>query len=188
MTNISDIFDKYGAINTHQGTDKTTTHSYGKVYNKYFSSIRESTESVLEIGIDSGMALQAYSEFFINAQIYGIDIGDNVKQSVKDNRRVNLYFGDATNQDVVNHFNTEFDIIVEDASHKPEHQIQHFKDFNKFVKPGGYYIIEDVNGQYYSKVLEETKKIANNDFECIVHDLRREKNRFDDILIVFRKK
>jgi hypothetical protein len=47
------LLDKYGSINTSYGTDKNTSHSYGSVYEKIFSPIKESTESILEIGFDS---------------------------------------------------------------------------------------------------------------------------------------
>ena len=79
------LLDKYGSINTSYGTDKNTSHSYGPVYEKIFSPIKDSTKSILEIGFDSGISLQVYSEYFQNATIYGIDICDNCMPEIKKN-------------------------------------------------------------------------------------------------------
>lgn len=189
MTNISDIFDKFGSRDNGIGTDKTTSHSYGETYNKLFTPIKDDVKSILEIGFCGGFGLKAYSEYFPNATIYGIDITDRwTKDICRNNPKINLLIGDATKYEIINHFNTSYDIIIEDASHNPQHQIRHFQDFHKFVKPGGYYIIEDVDQKYLDAVLGETKKISDvNNFECVVYDLRTIKNRFDDIMIVFRK-
>jgi len=106
-----------------------------------------------------------------------------------DYKNIHIHIGDATLQDTVEYFNNTYDIIIEDGSHLPEHQIQHFKDYNKFVKNGGVYIIEDVAGKNLEVVKTKTTEIANNNnFTTEVIDLRNKKNRFDDILIVFRKK
>ena len=88
----------------------------------------------------------------------------------------------------INHFNTTYDIIIEDGSHLIEHQIQHFKDFSKFIKPGGIYIIEDVKSNDFYDLLQSThEKSKELDFELVIYDLRNNKGRYDDILFVFKK-
>lgn len=186
---FSEVLNKYNSIDTKKGTDKITSHSYNEIYDKLFSQYKDVVENILEIGIDGGYALQAYSEYFQNAHIYGIDIADNTQSFIKHNNNIHLCFGDAKDSSVINKFGKFYDIIIEDASHLPEDQIQHFKDYSKFVKPGGVYIIEDVNEKYLETVLNETSKYANNnEFQVQLVDLRHIKNRFDDILIIFKKK
>jgi hypothetical protein len=185
---FSKLLDKYGSYNTRHGTDKNTVHSYGPVYDSLFNDFKDTCKNLLEIGFDSGTSLHVYSEYFQNTIIYGIDINDNRLPFVKTNNKINTFIGDATKIETINHFNKTFDIIVEDGSHLPEHQIQHFKDYSKFVNKGGLYIIEDVNqddSDYLKTVLEPIA--IQNGFTFEVIDLRYLKGRFDDILFIFKK-
>ena len=183
-----EILKKYENINTSYGTDKNTTHSYGNIYENKFEKYKHSASKILEIGFDSGASLQVYSEYFKNAKIYGIDIKDARHEFVKKNNNINVYIGDATLKETINCFPYEFDIIIEDGSHLPEHQIQHFKDYCNFVKKDGIYIIEDIHENFFERVKNETKIIAEkNGFLMEIYDLRPIKNRFDDIIILFKK-
>jgi selenocysteine-specific translation elongation factor len=185
---ISDIFKKYNAVDTVQGTDKITSHSYDYIYNELFLKYKDSCSKFLEIGFSGGFGLQSYSEYFKNATIYGIDIKDDRDSNIKHNSNIKVYIGDAKSEETINHFQHEFDIILEDASHLPEDQIQHFRDYSKFVKSGGVYIIEDVHQDNIDVVFNETNFIAiENNFKSRVVDLRHIKNRFDDIIIIFEK-
>jgi hypothetical protein len=99
-----------------------------------------------------------------------------------------MVFGDAKLSSIINHLNKQFDVIVEDASHELDDQICHFKDYSDFVLPNGYYIIEDVhevNMNPLKEALEPVAKAKGFIFEII--DLRSVKNRFDDILFVFKR-
>jgi cephalosporin hydroxylase len=185
---FSEVLTKYSNMYTHLGTDKIYTHSYGDVYDSLFLEFKDKTPTVLEIGIDGGYALKAYSEYFENSKIYGIDIRDNISADIKNNTNIQLCFGDAKDSKIINTFPYAYDIIIEDASHTLDDQIQHFKDYSKYVRKGGIYIIEDVHQDNYERVLKETREYAkNNNFTVKEYDLRNIKNRFDDILIVFRK-
>jgi hypothetical protein len=188
MSNFTDILSKYSSVDTSYGTDKNTSHSYGDVYNILFHPFKNTKGNILEIGFDSGFSLQAYHEYFSEANIYGIDIRDNCRAPVKNNPQIHLYFGDATRKETVSHFNTSYDIIVEDASHLPEHNIQHFIDYSPFVNTGGLYIIEDVHEDFYTSVFNTIVPTAKErGFSADIIDLRHLKNRFDDILIVLKK-
>jgi trans-aconitate methyltransferase len=183
-----ELLDKYGSINTSYGTDKNTSHSYGPVYEKIFSPIKDTTETILEIGFDSGTSLKVYSEYFRNALIYGIDIRDNCIPEIKKNLRINMIFGDAKSSEIINYYDKAYDIIVEDASHLLDDQVCHFKDYSDFVKAGGYYIIEDVHENSVSMLVDILEPIGKyKGFSLTIEDLRKHKNRFDDILLVFKK-
>ena len=82
----------------------------------------------------------------------------------------------------------DYNIIIEDASHSLSDQIRHFFDFSKFVKEGGLYIIEDVHQDNLKNLDEVLQPIAlENGFTLIIYNLCHIKNRFDDILFVFKK-
>lgn len=185
---INSIFEKYCSPDFNCGSDKITTHAYEHVYYPLFDELKPTATSILEIGIFTGFSLQIYSECFPNATIYGMDISDTVKPHIKELPNVKLHFGDATQQSTVNHFGVTYDLIIEDASHLPQHQFQHFADFCKLVKPGGYYVMEDVDQTYFEVVKVATAAIAAaNGLTQTVHDLRHVKGRFDDIMLVFKK-
>lgn len=185
---LSNLLDKYGSRDCSYGTDKNTTHSYGPVYEEIFSSYKNTASSILEVGFASGISLQVYSEYFVNANIYGIDIVDICMKSVKSNNRVHMVFGDATLPSIINHFNKKYDIIIEDGSHMLNHQICHFRDYSDFVLEGGYYIIEDVAGQNMDVLKTTLQPLAiSKGFSLEIRDLRHIKNRFDDILFIFKK-
>ena len=127
IPSLIELFEKYKGNTCFDGTDKTTTHSYGDTYASIFNQLNDAP-SVLEIGIAGGFGIQVYSEYFPKGTIYGIDICDAVKPHIKELPNVKLHFGDATNHSTINHFGVRYDLIIEDASHLPEHQIQHLSD------------------------------------------------------------
>lgn len=183
-----EILRKYASYDNHIGTDKDTWHSYGPVYDRLFNSFRDQPISLLEIGIFSGAALRAYADYFPQGQIYGLDLEDKILPSVRADARLKIAFGNALDLRVVNHFNTTYDIIIEDASHHPNHQIQHMRDFTRLLNPGGIYIMEDLDQAHFDRVRIETAQIAAaTGLTQEVIDLRPIKGRFDDILLVFRK-
>jgi len=186
---FTNTLKKYSSVDTRFGTDKITTHSYGEIYDSLFFNYKDKNINLLEIGFDGGFSLQAYHDYFSRGNIYGIDITDNMSDSVRLNNELKIIIGDAKKPEIVSMCSSIcFDIIIEDASHLLEDQIQHFSDYVKSIKPGGIYIIEDVNGSNLEKIAKETEKIADmNDLAMKIYDLRSVKNRFDDILIVFFK-
>jgi len=185
---ISEYSNIYSRIHSSIGTDKTSVHSYDKVYDDLFHTYKHSCKKLLEIGFQSGLSLLCYAGYFKHAEIYGIDISDTRHEVIKKQPNINVYIGDATKEDTVKAFPFEFDIIIEDASHLPEHQIQHFKDYSPYIKSGGVYIIEDIHEDNYINVYDNVLSIATqNGLTCELIDLRHIKNRFDDILIVCKR-
>ena len=66
MIKLKDIGKKY----------PTNKNNYGflDIYEKYFNNLRERKLNILEIGVDKGDSLRLWREYFINANICGIDI------------------------------------------------------------------------------------------------------------------
>lgn len=57
-------------------TDKNTVHSYLSLYQKLLISKKETAKNVLEVGIYNGGSIKLWSDFFTNANVYGLDIMD----------------------------------------------------------------------------------------------------------------
>src|SRR5712671_6209617 len=80
MKSLVEIFQERGTT-----TDKWTVHpKYVHFYEEIFAPIRETTKSVLEIGICEGGSLRAWKEYFSDATIYGLDIVDKFVEEASD--------------------------------------------------------------------------------------------------------
>lgn len=79
MKSLVQIFEDQG--NT---TDKLRAHPYAHYYEELFKSIRNSTKSVLEIGIAQGGSIRAWEEYFPKATIYALDIENRFVKALPD--------------------------------------------------------------------------------------------------------
>jgi hypothetical protein len=108
-------------------TDKNTTHSYLPLYQKLLISKKETAKNVLEIGICKGGSIKLWSDFFTNANVYGLDIINinNVWQGIKDNNKIILHTStDAyDNNFFITNFlnkNIKCDFMLDDGPHSLE--------------------------------------------------------------------
>ena len=87
----------------------------------------------------------------------GYGIGDAVAKGFKNEltSKLSIYTGDQSDVDFLKQMKVDlnheqFDIIVDDGSHVPWHQLFTFEImFDTWLKPGGLYIIEDVETSYW---------------------------------------
>lgn len=138
-------------IGIKTGTDKIYNHNYERFYPYYLDSLRNQHFNMLEIGVEEFKSINLWLDYFPKANIFGLDIktegkGDRFiveKLDQSDENQIKLYSN--------NHIDF-FSFIIDDGSHIPEHQILSFNYFfNYCLKPGGIYIIEDIETSYWSK-------------------------------------
>lgn len=162
---------------------KGTCHSYIDVYEKILAPYRNGS-TLLEIGVYHGLSIRMWKEYFIDSTIVGVDIQDydsKIEQLRKEGFDIILH--DASKESFLDEIkNYEFDIVIDDGSHWSNEQIATFKLLKPKMKKGGIYIIEDIV-EGLDIIVEKFKPLHDN-MEVI--DLRHVKNRFDDILIIFR--
>ena len=85
-------------------TDKNTTHSYLSLYQNLLISKKETAKNVLEVGIYNGGSIKLWNDFFINANVYGVDIINSnvVWVGIKNNDKIILHTScDAYNKNFV---------------------------------------------------------------------------------------
>ncbi len=164
------------------GSDKVTTHSYGELYDALL--IPANVKKILEIGIYQGASIRAWLECLPEASVYGIDVYP-YKHEPQSNRCL-IAQGDAVDPNTIleifNKWRIEkpsIDIIIDDGSHSFRDQLTSFLLLWKYVSPGGWYVIEDVD--------PKTPKQPFVDHGGIVLDLTSVKNRYDDVMILFNK-
>jgi len=179
MKSLNEIYLDYKSPEGHG--DKGTAHTYIDEYEKLLGQYRENS-TVLEIGICQGESLKMWEEYFINSNVYGIDITDQYIKDLIAENKYNIIIGDASSENILKHLNDLiFDVIIDDGSHLINDQINSFNILKNRMKPNGIYIIEDVNN--LDSTIDTYKKLHNN-VEII--DNRHIKNRVDDVLVVYK--
>ncbi len=172
----------------NNATDKDTQHSYLDTYEMLFSPVRNTTTSVLEIGI-GGFAggLRLFRKYFPNARIYGADILNSKPE-----------WGDAlTDERIQIHSSIDaytpvsfellskqrYDVIIDDGPHTLESMKFVVSNYVTLLKETGILVIEDVQDISWVESLREATPLAYHKY-IEVYDLRKNKNRYDDILFV----
>jgi hypothetical protein len=172
------------------GTDKWGKHHYTPVYFDMFKDRRESVKNVLEIGPAEGAGLKMFNEFFPNALIYGAEIDQERVDSLQGLVGIIVLKCDQSKKDdLLDVWDTmvpgpnDVDLIIDDGSHIPEHQIFTAKVLCPLLfkrNPDAIYIVEDVID---STVKELEKELEDYDFKVV-----RVGKRYDDQLFIVRPK
>jgi len=189
MSDLSliELFKKYGNAHTGEGTDKNLTHCYGRFYENLFSSIRREVRNLLEIGACAGASCLVWAEYFPQARIDGIDRTLEYLAFGKEHERIRYHQLDGTLKSTpcaLNH--TMYDIVIDDGSHHPPHQLESLGIFAPFIRPGGFYVIEDI--QTGEEIKQPLFQIAQEHGLMMGwHDMRRINSRYDDVCAVFTR-
>ena len=145
-------------------TDKMDTHGFTEIYEHVFYPLRPLPIRICEIGISRGGSLVVWQKYFPKSTVFGIDIYD-LKQlrvvlreagvdkdflpSAPESPRLKTFVANQTDraqlQQFIDKYGGDFDIIMDDGGHTMEQQQVSFAFFFKHVKPGRYYVIEDVH-------------------------------------------
>jgi hypothetical protein len=169
---------------TKNFSDKERIHSYiSNFYNEKFKSFKDKPIKILEIGVLQGHSIKLWEDYFTNAEIFGVDIGNIIEHNFSN--RVKILFQNAYSIEFIKKLEEnygKFDIIIDDGPHTLE--TQHFfltnyqsllKDFNSII------ILEDV---YFNAF--EILKSQFTDFQII--DLREQvKNEYNSVIFYKEK-
>lgn len=153
---LADLFNKHGSDKDRNG--------YSHLYSVLFDNVKNDELNVLEIGIGTmtpnacssmkgympdsykpGASLRAWQDYFVNSNIYGMDIQPDTQFSED---RIKTFLVDSTNQSDVNNLvqrlGIRFDIIVDDGWHWDQAQKDTLRNFFPYLKENGLYVIEDI--------------------------------------------
>ena len=114
LSNLTEIADYY---ETDKGNIK---HLYTPIYESIIGNLKNI--SLLEIGIANGSSLRAWSHYYPESKITGIDINPNCKILCKDNDKINIIISDVLEYN----FDEKYDVIIDDGSHIPRDMIHSF--------------------------------------------------------------
>jgi len=159
LSNLTEISDYY---ETDKGNIK---HLYTPIYESVIGNFKNI--NLLEIGVANGCSLKAWSHYYPESKITGIDINPNCKILCKDNDKINIIISDVLEYE----FDEKYDVIIDDGSHIPRDMIKSFTKLWNNLKSGGYYIIEDMNACKNKNYVIEVLKYENRTQEYILNQL-----------------
>jgi hypothetical protein len=137
----------------HSGKLADKWSSYLPIYDRVLSKYKRAPISLLEIGVQNGGSLEIWSKYFESAQkIVGCDIDENCRKLSFSDKRIGVVVGsinsDSTLEEIKK-ISDEYDIIVDDGSHRSEDVITSFVKLFPLLKSDGIYIVEDMHTSYW---------------------------------------
>lgn len=137
-------------------------HNYTQFYYELLQQDCDSLQNFLEIGLGTnnidvpsnmgvngtpGASLRGWRRFFPNADVYG---GDVDKRVLFQEDRIETFFLDQLNTEVIEDALQSlranlFDVILDDGLHRFDANKNFHQAAETYVKPGGFFIIEDIN-------------------------------------------
>jgi hypothetical protein len=159
-------------------TDKASvfTRTYAKPknycvhYERAFAPLRMDPLKVIEIGAAGGESIRMWLEFFPSAHIWGIDVveGTNPYNTVRaaTDPRYTFIHADQSDRSMWECLAVDtggnWDIICDDGSHMAKDVITSFNSGWKFVRPGGFWCIEDLGVAYGGNSIFLSEVFANH--------------------------
>lgn len=177
-------------------TDKNTVHSYISLYQKLLKRYKGRATNILEIGIgpekhSNGGSIKLWHDYFKTATVWAADIipYSKVYDGIKNNPRINIVLGNAYNENENTYkilSKQKYDFILDDGPHSLQSMIQCIKLYLPLIKKDGIFIIEDVQDFSWFDILRS--HVDLNIYCVITYDLRKNKDRYDDLVFTVKYK
>lgn len=143
-----------------KGHGKTGEYFFN-FYEEIFIPLRDYKLNLLEIGIGNGNSLKLWKQYFMLADIWGLDIRPECKNYEED--RITIIIGDQTDKELLITL-PPFDIIIDDGGHTMEQQQVSFEVLYPKLNKGGWYFIEDLNTSYGGEEQDKYKGKSTVEF------------------------
>ncbi|MFB8276856.1 class I SAM-dependent methyltransferase [Nocardia colli] len=159
MTGLTIPRHELGALCSASGSDKWASfHWYTGHYEREFAPYRDEPVRILEIGIGGfdgdlgGGSLRMWKRYFHRGQVFGIDLFD--KSALNQPRQTALVCdqSDPAALTALAAAYGPFDIVIDDGSHENAHVRTSFDALFPHVRPGGLYVIEDMQTAYIPRM------------------------------------
>ncbi|HEX5707673.1 MAG TPA: hypothetical protein VFX96_10285 [Pyrinomonadaceae bacterium] len=151
MLDIAEIAARYD-------TDKAVHTHYLRNYEEYFGPLRGEAVRLFELGIKEGGSLLLWRDYFERGLVVGLDIEPARLEDATG--RIRTYQGMQQDTKLLDRIAREcapegFDIIIDDCSHIGAlTRLSFWHLFDRHLKPGGVYVIEDWGTGYWDSWLD----------------------------------
>jgi len=171
-------------------TDKNTIHSYLPLYDELLCRKKFTCRNMLEVGVCFGGSVELWDKYFPNGTITALDILEERKlpDLLKNQNKIRMISGDAYSPFLFTALfrGKKFDILLDDGPHTLESQIKFLNMYSLLLEDDGILIIEDVGDINYFEILKENTPPTLQPY-IKTFDLRKNKNRYDDLVFVLDK-
>jgi hypothetical protein len=165
-------------------TDKDTIHSYLPAYEALLANYQDIPFNIMEVGIQRGGSILGWLKAFPKALVVGVDCQKTV--NISGSPRYTELITNAYDEDFLKMIPPQsLDFIIDDGSHAFNDILFACKHYPKLLKPGGTLVIEDVPDVLWIPKFRAVATAAGCTTEVI--DLRANKKRWDDVLLVIKK-
>jgi SAM-dependent methyltransferase len=125
-----------------------------ELYDEYFAPLRECPVVLLELGVAHGESLKTFASYFQRGKVIGID-NENRGLDFSSHPNVRFELGDQRDaarlsEVCAEHAPDGIDIVIDDASHIGAWSLRSYRALFPFLKPGGFYVVEDWATGYWA--------------------------------------
>jgi hypothetical protein len=142
-------------ISDFYSTDKESDHNYiSNHYERIFEPIRESTKRFCEISRGCLGSSEMFRDYFKNAEV----VACVPEKTNEQKERMQICVMNQSKEEDIDKFCSEqdnFDVILDDGTHKMKDQQISFAKLFRKLNPGGIYIIEDLHTSVEAKMPEK---------------------------------
>ena len=167
-------------------TDKFTAHKYGTIYDDIFMPLKDLPIKILEIGVAGGESIRLWHSYFPKAEITGIDVVPGVRK-MSNRSRVQYFFGRQDSPSFLKMIGETIgpqDIIIDDGSHFGLHQRISFQTLWPFVKPEGWYFVEDLQAEDWPSFRNQSEYFSQTMVVPLVKSLLKTQHEVRKIVVV----
>lgn len=170
-------------------------HPYTAVYDLLFMSLRYKKIKLGEGGIAENMSMKCWREYFPYAELHGFEYNQTyLNKAINDNLdNTKYHFMNVNDQESIikalENSGGQFDILIDDMIHQLPQNVLFAKTAYKFIKPGGYLIVEDIfrdfdENEYSEKLNDISHFFSSMTFIVTDHKNRHSPNWNNDKLLV----
>lgn len=137
---------------------------YFNIYERHLSRFRDREVHLLEIGVMGGGSLEMWREYLgKKAHIYGVDIDSAC--ALHQGPDISIFIGNQSSRPFWRSFRSSvpsLDIVIDDGSHIPDHQLIALDELLPTLNAGGVYLCEDIHSEdspFSNRILELAKQL-----------------------------
>lgn len=170
-------------VMTKHGSDKGRGwHNYTTIYSVIFGKLRDQPLRIFELGLGTnnpelestmgangrpGASLRGWRELFPHALIYGADVDRDI---LYEENRINTFYCNQLDKVAIQDLWSQpilqggMDILIEDGLHTFEGNKSFLDGSLEQVRPGGFYVIEDIHQKEIARWSSELETIYTKRF------------------------
>jgi hypothetical protein len=172
MNYLNKLAKKYGTDKQSNEPGQNIYHNYTPFYHSIFNRDRFNFKNILEIGVRTGASHKMWYDYFVNANIYGVDNCSEIsweEMQKNENDRIKIFVGSQDDKKFLEKSfdGIVFDAIIDDGGHGSWQQQISFATLFPQLKSGGYYIIEDISVSVQYRQFEDMRSCSINWLQSI---------------------